>query len=42
MSDVLDSPVWHALTGPQAHVANGHGRSRHFRRRVDWAYRNVS
>jgi ribosomal protein S18 acetylase RimI-like enzyme len=32
MSDVLDNPVWHALTGPQAEVALGHGGARHFPR----------
>jgi hypothetical protein len=32
MSRVFDSPVWHALTGPQAHLANGHGRTWHFPR----------
>ena len=32
MSEELDNPVWHALTGRQAHVALGHGRARHFPR----------
>lgn len=32
MSNVLDNPVWHALVGPQAGVALGHGRARHFPR----------
>jgi hypothetical protein len=32
MSHVLDNSVWHALTGPQADVALGHGRARHFPR----------
>ena len=32
MSNVLDSPVWHALVGPQAGVAIGRCRARHFPR----------
>jgi len=32
MSGVFDSSVWHALTGPQAHLANGHSRTWHFPR----------
>ena len=32
MSNVLDSPVWHALVGPQAGVAMGRCRARHFPR----------
>jgi ribosomal protein S18 acetylase RimI-like enzyme len=31
---VLDNPVWHALTGPQATVAEGDGRARRFLRDV--------
>ena len=31
---VLDNPVWHALTGPQATVAEGDGRARRFQRDV--------
>lgn len=32
MSDPLDNPVWHALTGMQAHLAVGSGRARHYPR----------
>jgi predicted GNAT family acetyltransferase len=28
--NVLDNPVWHALTGPQANVAEAHGRAVRF------------
>jgi ribosomal protein S18 acetylase RimI-like enzyme len=34
MSDVLDNPVWHALTGPQASLAVGSGLARHFPRDI--------
>lgn len=27
MADPLDDPVWHSLTGPQAHLAQRHGRA---------------
>ena len=30
MSDVLDNPTWHALTGVQAEFALGDGRARRF------------
>lgn len=30
VSDPLDNPVWHALTGPQAALAVVHGRARHY------------
>jgi len=29
---VLDNPVWHALTGPHARLALGHGKARHYPR----------
>ena len=32
MSEVLDNPVWHALTGPQQGVAIGRGRARRYPR----------
>jgi ribosomal protein S18 acetylase RimI-like enzyme len=31
---LLDNPVWHALTGPQARFATGEGRARGFQRDV--------
>lgn len=32
--DPLDNPVWHALTGPHARFAIGHGRARHYPREM--------
>jgi ribosomal protein S18 acetylase RimI-like enzyme len=32
MEHILDNPVWHALTGPHADIANGTGRARHYPR----------
>lgn len=32
MSEYLDNPVWHALAGPHAHIANGRGLARHYPR----------
>jgi hypothetical protein len=32
MGHPLDNPVWHALTGPHAGVALGHGAARHYPR----------
>jgi ribosomal protein S18 acetylase RimI-like enzyme len=32
--DLLDNPVWHALTGPHAHLALGRGGARHYPRDV--------
>jgi ribosomal protein S18 acetylase RimI-like enzyme len=34
MQHTLDNPVWHALTGPQANLAIGHGLARHYPRDV--------
>ena len=30
MSHLLDNAIWHALTGPQARFASGHGLARHY------------
>ena len=32
MSEYLDNPVWHALVGPHAHIANGACLARHYPR----------
>lgn len=32
MEDVLDNPIWHALTGPHRRHAVGRGAARHYRR----------
>lgn len=32
MEHPLDNPVWHALTGPHAHLARGTGKARHYPR----------
>ena len=32
MSNDLDNPVWHALIGPHARFAVGHGQARHYLR----------
>jgi ribosomal protein S18 acetylase RimI-like enzyme len=34
MGELLDNPVWHALTGPHAALAFGRGRARHYPRDV--------
>jgi len=34
MQHALDNPVWYALTGPQAYLAIGHGRARHYPRDI--------
>ena len=34
MSDPLDNPVWHALTGPHAQFAIGRGAARHYPRDI--------
>jgi ribosomal protein S18 acetylase RimI-like enzyme len=34
MGHPLDNPVWHALTGPHAGVALGHGAARHYPRDI--------
>jgi hypothetical protein len=32
MAHLLDNPVWHALIGPHAGIALGHGAARHYPR----------
>jgi ribosomal protein S18 acetylase RimI-like enzyme len=34
MAHLLDNPVWHALIGPHANVAFGHGAARHYPRDI--------
>ena len=34
MQHTLDNPVWHALNGPQADLAIGHGLARHYPRDI--------
>jgi ribosomal protein S18 acetylase RimI-like enzyme len=34
MEHLLDNPVWHALIGPHAHIAVGHGLARHYPRDI--------
>ena len=34
MAAALDNPVWHALTGPHAHLALGRGKARHYPRDI--------
>lgn len=34
MTAALDNPVWHALTGPHAHLALGRGKARHYPRDI--------
>src|SRR6266581_2384603 len=34
MQHVLDNPVWHALIGPHAELAVGHGLARHYPRNM--------
>lgn len=34
MEHPLDNPVWHALIGPHAHIAAGHGLARHYPRDI--------